>query len=76
MDMFVSSTAFAAAPSAMPASPDASVALFAAASSLLDHLALGRAVDTPTLRAAMSDAFGGSDAEGYPSGGGRLGIVG
>jgi predicted RNA methylase len=64
MDIFVSSTAFAAAPAAMPASPDASVALFAAAASLLDHLALGRAVDTPALRAAMCDAFGGSDAEG------------
>ena len=64
MDMFVSSTAFAAAPAAMPASPDASAALFAAAASLLDHLALGRAVDTPALRAAMCDAFGGSDAEG------------
>ena len=64
MDMFVSSAAFAAAPAAMPASPDASAALIAAAASLLDHLALGRAVDTPALRAAMSDAFGGSDAEG------------
>ena len=64
MDMFVSSTAFAAAPAAMPASPDASAALVAAAASLLDHLALGRAVDTPALRAAMCDAFGGSDAEG------------
>ena len=64
MDMFVSSTAFAAAPPAMPASPDASAALIAAAASLLDHLALGRAVDTPALRAAMCDAFGGSDAEG------------
>ena len=64
MDMFVSSTAFAAAPAAMPASSDASAALVAAAASLLDHLALGRAVDTPALRAAMCDAFGGSDAEG------------
>jgi predicted RNA methylase len=64
MDMFVSSTAFAAMPAAMPASPDASVALFATAASLLDRLALGRAVDTPALRAAMCDAFGGSDAEG------------
>ena len=64
MDMFVSSTAFAAAPAAMPASPDASAALVAAAASFLDHLAHGRAVDTPALRAAMFDAFGGSDAEG------------
>ena len=63
MDMFVSSTAFAA-PTAMPASPDAPAALIAAATSLLDHLALGRTVDTPTLRAAMSNAFGGSNAEG------------
>ncbi len=64
MDMFVSSTAFAAAPPALIGSPHAPAALVAAASSLLDHLALGRAVDTPALRAAMSDAFGGSDAEG------------
>ena len=56
MDMFVSSTAFAAAPAAIPASPDASMAHFAAAASLLDYLALGRAVDTPALRAAMCDA--------------------
>ena len=64
MDMFVSSTAFAAAPAPMPASPDTSAALVAAAASLLDHLALGRAVDTPALRAAVCAAFGGSDAEG------------
>src|ERR1700678_3350777 len=64
MDMFVSSTAFAPAPAAMPASPDASAALVAAAASLLDHLAHGRAVGTPALRAAMCDAFGGSDADG------------
>ena len=64
MDMFASSTAFAAAPSTMPASSDASAALVAAAASFLDHLAHGRAVDTPALRAAMFDAFGGSDAEG------------
>jgi hypothetical protein len=57
MDMFVSSTAFAATPAAMPVSPDVSVALVAAAASLLDHLAHGRAVHTPALRAAMSDAF-------------------
>ena len=53
MDMFVSSTAFAAAPAAMPASPDASAALIAAAASLLDHLERGRAIDAPALRAAM-----------------------
>jgi predicted RNA methylase len=64
MDMFVSSTAFAAAPAAMPASPDGAAALVAAAAALLDHLALGRAIDTPALRAAMSDALGGSYAEG------------
>jgi hypothetical protein len=45
-------------------SPVAPAALIAAAASLHNHLALGRAVDTPTLRAAMSNAFGGSDAEG------------
>jgi predicted RNA methylase len=64
MDMFVSSTDFAAEPAAMPASPDTSAALIDAAASLLDHLAQGRAVDTPALRVVMSDAFGGSDAEG------------
>jgi predicted RNA methylase len=64
MEMFVSSTALTAAPSAMPASSDASAPLVAAAASFLDHLAHGRAVDTPALRAAMCDAFGGSDAEG------------
>jgi predicted RNA methylase len=64
MDMFVSSTALAAAPPVMPGSPHAPAALVAAAASLLDHLALGRAVDTLALRAAMSNAFGGSDAEG------------
>jgi predicted RNA methylase len=64
MDMFVSSAAFAAAPAAMPDSLDAPAALIAAAASLLDHLAHGRAVDTPALRAAMSNALGGSDAEG------------
>jgi predicted RNA methylase len=36
----------------------------AAATSLRDHLARGRAVDAPTLRTAMTTAFGGSDAEG------------
>ena len=64
MDMFVSSTAFAAAPAAMLDLRDAPTALIAAAASLQDHLALGRAVDTPALRAVMTDAFGGSDAEG------------
>ena len=64
MDMFVCSTALAAAPPAMLDLPDAPAALIAAAASLLDHLALSRAVGTPALRAAMCDAFGGSNAEG------------
>ncbi len=64
MDMFVCSTALAAAPPAMLDLPDAPAAIIAAAASILDHLALGRAVGTQALRAAMSNAFGGSDAEG------------
>ncbi|MGO8919052.1 MAG: strawberry notch-like NTP hydrolase domain-containing protein, partial [Stellaceae bacterium] len=48
----------------MAGSSDTAAALVAAATSLLDHLARGRTVDTPTLRAVMSSAFGGSDADG------------
>ena len=63
MDIPVSVAAVAAAPAVVPASPDASAALAQQLPSL-DHLALGRAVDAPALRAAMGNAFGGSDAEG------------
>jgi hypothetical protein len=64
MDMFVSSTGLAAAPPVVLDSPGAPATLIAPAASILNHLALGRAVGTPALRAAMCDAFGGSDAEG------------
>jgi hypothetical protein len=64
MDMFVSSTAIAAARASAPGVYDTPAAVAAAAASLLDHLAQGRVVDTRTLRAAMSNSFGGSDAEG------------
>jgi predicted RNA methylase len=63
MDMLVPSPAIAA-PLAIPVSIDPRLALIAAAASVLDHLARGAVVDTAVLRAAMSDAFGGSDAEG------------
>lgn len=43
---------------------DKSAALFTAAGRLSRHLAAGRALDAETLRAAMIEAFGGSDADG------------
>ncbi len=64
MDMFASSPTITAIPAALPERSDTSRALAAAAAALLDHLARGRMIDTPTLRAAMSNTFGGSDAEG------------
>jgi hypothetical protein len=64
MDMFVSPAGSAAASPSAPRFSNTSAALTAAAASLLDHLARGHAVDTPTLRAVMTAAFGGSDAEG------------
>jgi predicted RNA methylase len=63
MDMHVSSPAIAAS-LAVPVSFDPPPALIVAAASVLDHLARGAVVDAPTLRSAMSCAFGGSDAEG------------
>ena len=50
-----------------PAEPDRSVAgdaLFAAARTLLPALEAGRPLDAATLRDAMTEAFGASDAEG------------
>ena len=47
-----------------PPSVDAAAALLAAAERLLPALERGRAIDAGTLRAAMTAAFGGSDAEG------------
>ncbi|MBS0278459.1 MAG: strawberry notch family protein [Proteobacteria bacterium] len=38
--------------------------LIVAANAILQHLAQGRAVDATSLRAAMTEAFGASDAEG------------
>src|ERR1700680_2372569 len=63
---FVSAAAIAAAPLSVPAvsQPDIGVALVAAAGLLLADLERGRAIDAQALRAAMIDAFGGSDAEG------------
>lgn len=47
-----------------PSSVDTAAALLAAAERLLPGLERGRAIDADTLRAAMTAAFGGSDAEG------------
>jgi predicted RNA methylase len=63
MDMHVPSPAIAAS-LAVPASFDPPPALIVAAASVLDHLARGVVIDAAALRAAMSPAFGGSDAEG------------
>ena len=54
----------AAQPPASPARPVQGDALFAAARTLLPVLEAGRALDTATLRDAMTRAFGASDAEG------------
>ena len=51
-------------PPASPARPSAGDALFAAAHALLPVLEAGRPLDAATLRNAMTQAFGGSDAEG------------
>ena len=58
--------AIAAAPSVAPAilQSDAGLALVAAARLLLADLERGQAIDAHALRAAMTTAFGGSDAEG------------
>ena len=51
-------------PSASPDRPVAGDALFAAAQALLPELESGKPLDTATLRDAMTEAFGASDAEG------------
>ena len=51
-------------PPASPARPSPGDALFAAASALLPVLEAGRPLDAPTLRDAMTEAFGASDAAG------------
>ena len=51
-------------PPASPARPTAGDALFAAAHALLPLLEAGRPLDAGILRNAMTEAFGGSDAEG------------
>ena len=54
-------TALAAPATASPSKPSA---LLAAAAALLPILETGRALDAPTLRKAMTGAFGASDAQG------------
>src|SRR5580700_7900396 len=63
---FVSAAATMAGPLSAPAvsQPDIGAALVAAAGLLLADLERGRAIDVQALRAAMSAALGGSDAEG------------
>ena len=51
-------------PPASPALPSAGDALFAAARTLLPLLEAGRPLDAATLRNAMTEAFGASDARG------------
>ena len=51
-------------PPASQARPSAGDALFAAAQALLPLLEAGRPLDAATLRDAMTEAFGGSDASG------------
>ncbi|BBB10623.1 strawberry notch-like NTP hydrolase domain-containing protein [Sphingopyxis sp. EG6] len=55
---------FAARPSAAPGFAGRASALLAAARTLLPALEAGRAIDAAQLRTAMTDAFGGTDAEG------------
>ena len=57
-------SALAIDPPASPARPVAGDALFAAARNLLPVLEAGRPLDAATLRDAMTNAFGGSDATG------------
>jgi predicted RNA methylase len=63
MDMHVPSPAIAAS-LPTPASFDPPPAIIIAAASVLDHLTRGAVVDAAALRAAMSHAFRGSDADG------------
>ena len=62
MSSIVSPSRSAAAPSVAPV--DAPAAVMAAAERLLPDLERGHAIDTAALRAAMTAAFGGTDAEG------------
>ncbi|WP_244433880.1 hypothetical protein, partial [Azospirillum sp. B506] len=62
MSSIVSPSRSAAAPSV--ATVDAPAAMMAAAERLLPDLEHGHAIDTAALRAAMTAAFGGTDAEG------------
>ena len=67
MNEFSSPAAFAAdcvsASSSLPS--DRAAAIFRAAGALLPCLQSGRPVDAGVLRAAMTESFGGSDAEGF-----------
>ena len=56
--------ALATDPSSPPARPSPGDALFAAARALLPVLEAGKPLDAATLRDAMTEAFGASDAEG------------
>ena len=56
--------ALATDPPASPVCPSTGDALFAAAQALLPELEAGTPLDAATLRHAMTEAFGGSDAEG------------
>ncbi len=51
-------------PTAEPLRPSAGDALFAAAQALLPMLETGKPLDAATLREAMTEAFGATDAEG------------
>ena len=65
MTQILSDAALCAAP--LPTAPGFALqglALLAAARGLLPSLEAGRPIDAATLRAAMSQAFGGTDAEG------------
>ncbi len=56
--------ALATDPSESPTRPSAGDALYAAAQTLLPVLEAGRPLDAATLRDAMTEAFGATDAEG------------
>ena len=56
--------ATAASRASAPEAPDHATALFHAAQLLLPDLEGGHRIDAARLRAAMEQAFGGSDAQG------------
>ena len=60
----VSAAASATAPLPLASDADISAAVFAAAQFLLPHLERGERIDAATLRGAMENAFGASDATG------------